>query len=72
MWWRANFGGNYTVSKVRVKNRVICCGDRLGGTDVFIGSQKCGQIPMGTKKGEWYTVTCSKPLTGDKIELKST
>lgn len=72
MWWRANFGRDETIAKVRVKNRVNCCGARLGATDIFIGTQKCGQIPMGTKNGQWYTVTCPKQTTGNKVELKTT
>jgi hypothetical protein len=72
MWWRANFGQNETIAKVRILNRRDCCGDRLGGTIVTIGNQECGRVPMGTKNGQWYTVTCSSPVTGDRIELKTT
>jgi hypothetical protein len=72
MWWRALFGQNETISKVRIRNRVSCCGSRLARTDVFIGNEKCGQVQSGTSDGKWYTVKCSKPITGDKIELKTT
>jgi hypothetical protein len=72
MWWRANFGQDETIFKVRIRNRVNCCGGRLAKTDVFIGNTKCGQVQSGTSNGKWYTVTCSSPVTGDKIELKTT
>jgi hypothetical protein len=38
MWWRANFGQNETIAKVRILNRRDCCGERLGGTIVRIGN----------------------------------
>jgi hypothetical protein len=58
MWWRANFGKNYWVDRVRIKNRHNCCGDRLAGTMVLIGGKECGKVEAGTTKGKWYTVKC--------------
>ena len=51
MWWRAEFGQMYWVDRVRIRNRRDCCGNRLAGTDVFIGGQKCGQVEPGTSNG---------------------
>jgi hypothetical protein len=43
--WKASFkGGEQYVWKVRVRNRVNCCGDRLRGTKISIGGEVCGQI----------------------------
>lgn len=42
-WWKASFvGGEQWVWKVRIQNRVDCCGGRLKGTKVMIGGQQCG------------------------------
>lgn len=42
-WWKASFkGGEQWVWKVRIQNRVDCCGGRLRGVKVTIGGQVCG------------------------------
>lgn len=44
-WWKASFkGGEQWVWKVRVQNRVDCCGSRLRGVKISIGGQECGII----------------------------
>jgi len=43
-WWKASFGGTYTVMEVQVLNRGDCCGGRLNGAKVFIGETLCGTI----------------------------
>jgi len=48
-WWKASFGGQYTVDKVRIKNRVDCCGERLTSTRVTVGGKLCGFLPVTTK-----------------------
>jgi hypothetical protein len=50
-WWRAEFGQDYWVDRVRIKNRRDCCGDRLSGTEVRIGNELCGKVEAGTKNG---------------------
>jgi hypothetical protein len=51
-WWRASFkGGSQWVWKVRIQNRVDCCGGRLRGIKVMIGNQLCGKIVQPTQKG---------------------
>jgi hypothetical protein len=67
MWWRAQFGQAYWVDRVRIRNRKDCCGNRLAGTDVFIGTKKCGRVEAGTKNGQWYTVKCQRDIKGDYI-----
>jgi hypothetical protein len=42
-YWKASFkGGEQWVWKVRVQNRVDCCGARLKGVKISIGGQLCG------------------------------
>jgi hypothetical protein len=72
MWWRANFGGNFWIDRVKIRNRRDCCGARLAGTAVFIGGKECGKVESGTSNGRWYTVNCQGSIQGDKIELKTT
>jgi hypothetical protein len=51
-WWKASFkGGEQWVWKVRVQNRVDCCGGRLRGVKISIGGQLCGQINQPTQNG---------------------
>lgn len=72
MWWRAQFGREYWIDRVRIRNRRDCCGGRLAGTEVFIGGETCGKVEAGTKNGEWYTVKCQNDLKGSQITLKTT
>jgi len=52
MWWKAKFaGGLQWVWKVRVQNRVDCCGGRLRGVEVKIGGETCGKINQPTQNG---------------------
>lgn len=52
MWWKASFaGGEQWVWKVRVQNRVDCCGSRLKGTKITVGGQVCGVINQNTQNG---------------------
>jgi len=72
MWWRAQFGREYWVDRVRIRNRRDCCGARLAGTEVFIGGESCGKVEAGTRNGQWYTVKCQSDLKGAQITLKTT
>lgn len=38
----------------------------------MVGTAVCGQVPSGTKNGEWYEVRCTKPLRGNRIRLETT
>jgi hypothetical protein len=59
MWWKADFGGDYQISLVKIRNRKDCCGNRLAGSKIFIGNTQCGTIENGTKKNQWYQVKCN-------------
>jgi integrin beta 3 len=72
MWWRAQFGQEYWIDRVRILNRKDCCGGRLAGTEVFVGGEKCGKVESGTRNGQWYTVKCQNDLKGSQITLKTT
>jgi hypothetical protein len=54
MWWKADFGGEYQISLIKIRNRWNCCGGRLAGTKVFVGNNLCGQVENGTKAKKWY------------------
>jgi hypothetical protein len=71
-WWEVRFNRGYWIDRVRVRNRSDCCGGRLAGTKVMVDNQLCGQVPGGTKNGQWYTVKCSEPMYGGKIRLVTT
>lgn len=74
-FWKGLFdGGVHTITQVRVKNRADCCGERLSGTNVFIGSQLCGRIPdiPTGRNGKWYTLECKNPIIGNSIKLVTT
>jgi hypothetical protein len=56
-YWKASFkGGEKWVWKVRVQNRVDCCGGRLRGVKVMVGGETCGVINQPTQNGGWYEV----------------
>jgi hypothetical protein len=77
-WWMAAFtNGKASVSEVRITNRADCCGDRLAGTEVWVGDRKCGVVPNGTTNGTVYTVQCMgtdgvtpTALTGKSVIIK--
>ena len=37
-WWRVDLGGSHPVSKVYVLNRKGCCGERLNGSEIRVGT----------------------------------
>jgi len=43
-WWKADFGVTVTVTKVQILNRGDCCGGRLKGAKVLVGTELCGKI----------------------------
>jgi hypothetical protein len=65
-------GGEQYVHRVRVKNRVDCCGERLAATKITIGNEECGSLPTSTSTGQWYEVKCKKPVKGDEVRLTTT
>merc|ERR1711957_1015435 len=69
MWWKAQFGEQYNFTKIRIRNRINCCGQRLAKTQVFISGKLCGSLPTSTQNGKWYEVTCN--LKGNEIKLVS-
>ena len=56
-WWRANFGGKFTITKVQILNRGDCCGGRIKGAKVYIGNHVCGTITKAPQ-GQWINVNC--------------
>jgi len=71
-WWEVGFDNEYYIGKVRILNRRDCCGGRLAGTKVMVGNQLCGTVQGGTKNGQWYDVTCSRPMKGRAVRLVTT
>jgi len=70
-WWRAQFdGGAREVSKVSIRNRLDCCGERLAGTKVYIGEKLCGTVPENTTNGTVYDVVCSAPIVGTEVVIR--
>jgi len=71
-WWQGFFSGEKTVNKVMVRNRADCCGERLTGTEVYVGTKLCGKITGTTVTAKWYTVMCSEPVKGSFVKLVTT
>lgn len=74
-YWKGLFAnGAHTIVQVRVKNRNDCCGERLSGTNIFIGNTLCGRIPEipTGRNGKWYTLECKHPIIGSSIRLVTT
>jgi len=69
-------GTAYYVSRVRIRNRRDCCGQRLAYSSVriiFNGRERqCGRLPGRTQNGRWYTVTCRGRIVGDGIKIVTT
>lgn len=69
-WWSADFDTTRSVTEVRILNRRDCCGERLGGSTVYIDDVLCGTIPGSTSTASTYTVTCTTPLSGSSITIR--
>jgi len=71
--------GTAIVHMVKFLNRLDCCSERLADTEVWVcdngNCEKCGQTPASTSfeaitLKAFETVTCSKPLKGDTLEVR--
>jgi hypothetical protein len=65
-WWKANFGGHATITKVQILNRGDCCGGRINGAKVFIGKELCGKIE-NPPQGGWVDVSCK--ASGEFVKI---
>ena len=65
-WWQADFGMTVTITKIQILNRGDCCGERLIGAKVFIGTELCGTI-ADAPAGQWIDVNCK--ASGDKLKI---
>jgi len=68
-WWKVELGANYKVNNVKVWNRSDCCGGRLNGFQLFVGSHKIGG-DHGITQGGVKDVLCgNKEGSSVKISL---
>ena len=66
-WWKAEFMQEIDFTKIRIKNRSDCCGERLAKTKVMISGKLCGSIQNKTETGKWYEVKCN--IKGKEVKL---
>jgi hypothetical protein len=57
----------YRITRIRIRNRRDCCGQRLARTKVLVDGRECGRMPGRTANGRWYEVRCN--LRGREIKL---
>lgn len=67
MWWKVVFPKNHNIQRIKIRNRIDCCGERLAGSMVFVSEQLCGQLPNRTLNGEWYELQCD--ILGNEIKI---
>ena len=65
-WWKLSLGQEMSIDRVEVWNRADCCGNRLTGVQVKVGSQLCGSLTSSTAK---QTIGCNEKM-GAVVELK--
>jgi len=68
-WWKVNLGGNHAVQKVKVTNRGDCCGSRLNGFDVKVGSTVCASN-VQISQGQTKEVPCSGTGSSVTVQLR--
>jgi hypothetical protein len=66
-WWRGRMRHAYRITRIRIRNRRDCCGQRLARTKVLVDGRECGRMPGRTANGRWYEVRCN--LRGREIKL---
>merc|ERR1712127_947655 len=75
-WFKAKLGGKKHVLLVRIKNRRDCCGDRLVGTEVYVGGKLCGKVGKNPGNGGYAIVWCGThgmpTIEGDEVKLVTT
>ncbi|XP_054841935.1 fucolectin-like [Eublepharis macularius] len=69
-WWSVDLGREYAISLVVVKNRQDCCGERIQGATIHVGSHMgdfskssfiCGTI-TDLRDGSLSTILCNGAL----------
>jgi hypothetical protein len=68
-WWQVNLGSSQSVQKVKVTNRGDCCGSRLNGFNVIVGSTTCASN-VQISQGQTKEVACSATGSTVKIQLR--
>jgi hypothetical protein len=67
-WWRVGFSGvSLIITRVQILNRGDCCGGRLKGAKVTVGTELCGKID-DAPAGQWITLPCKAKGTFLKIQ----
>ena len=64
-WWRLTLDQEMSIDRVEVWNRADCCGSRLNGVEIKVGSQLCGTLSSSTAKQE---IGCNGKV-GTVVEL---
>jgi len=67
-WAKVNLECGKLITKVVVRNRCDCCGDRLNGAQVYVGNEKCGAPISGAKRCESVEVICVQ--VGDYVWIE--
>jgi len=68
-WWTVNLGSTQTVKAVKVTNRGDCCGSRLNGFNVKVGSRVCASN-VQISQGQTKEVACSGTGSSVTIQLR--
>ena len=59
-WWQVTLPAGYTITSVKIYNRVDCCGDRIVNTKVKVDNYECGKV---SSSGSTIDVACANAPT---------
>jgi hypothetical protein len=79
-WWTAPLpGAGGAVAAVSLTPRADCCWGSVGGAQVLVGNASwagsgsrpafalCGRVPAAPARGQRITVTCARPIAGQRV-----
>ncbi len=63
-WWRVDLGAVYNISEIKIFNRTDCCGSRLNGAKVYVGSIDSSNPDDYTDLGITLNANSTQPFPG--------
>ncbi|XP_075322307.1 fucolectin-6-like [Odontesthes bonariensis] len=76
-WWRVDLLESYVITSIKITNRGDCCGNRIAGAEIYVGSSKDYNGPdsqrvatiAGIPDGGTHTITLSDGVEGRYVTV---
>ncbi|KAM4580832.1 uncharacterized protein PAE49_005541 isoform 2-T2 [Odontesthes bonariensis] len=76
-WWRVDLLESYVITAIKITNRGDCCGNKIAGAEIYVGSSKDYNDPdsqqvatvAGIPDGGTHTITFSDVVEGRYVTV---